>query len=135
MKFSTRSTYGLRAMIALAKTWDKKNAQLPLSRIAQDERISLKYLERIFNRLKKAGLVTAEKGSSGGYRLLRDPAKITAYEIIQPLEGQIATFHCLDEQGKAHCVNSCHCGANPVLTRVQFAVSDTLKSITLKDLI
>ena len=61
MKFTKRSTYGLRAMARLAKYWDKGNVSLP--KISEQENISEKYLEQIFSKLKRAKLVESEKGS------------------------------------------------------------------------
>ena len=132
MKFSTRTTYGLRAMINLAKQKDQKS--LSVARIAKNEGISHGYLERLFAKLKKAGLVEAEKGASGGYRLSREPKKISVFEIIKPLEGKLTVFHCLVEEGKIFCGKKCECGVVSVLTKVQSAVNNTLKNIKLSDL-
>jgi hypothetical protein len=65
---STRGRYGVRALLAIAK------ARHPLStaKISQMEDISLPYLEQIFNRLKRAGLVLAKRGAQGGFDLSRD---------------------------------------------------------------
>jgi len=133
MRFSTRTTYGLRAMIKLAKNWPEE--AVSLSTIAREEKISLKYLERIFTRLRQAGLVRAEKGSNGGYRLSRDPAQIKIYDIVTASEGRLALFYCLDEKGKVRCGPAKPCGASLVLSKVQAAITKTLKGIVLEDLI
>jgi Rrf2 family protein len=133
MKFSTRTTYGLRAMIQLADNFD--NGNVSTATIAQEEGISSGYLERLMASLKKAKLVGAEKGASGGYSLSKKPKDITVLEIVRALEGKLAPFHCLDENGKFYCNEHCNCGANRVLVRVQDAVKDTLGSMTLKDLV
>ena len=101
MKFSTRTTYGLRAMIKLAQSWKKDSLSLP--NIARAERISLAYLERLFAKLKKDNLVIAEKGVLGGYKLACPPNKITVFDIIKTLEGDMTAFHCLREDGKVYC--------------------------------
>jgi Rrf2 family protein len=80
MKFSTKTTYGLRALIALANNWPNKS--LSLNQIAKNENISLKYLEKIFATLKQAKLIKAEKGVAGGYKLAKAPSAISTYEII-----------------------------------------------------
>ena len=133
MKFSTRSTYGLRAMIKLAENWGE--GCLSLSSIADEENISLGYLERLFASLKKSELVKAEKGASGGYRLAQSPDKINLLDIIKTLEGDLTTFYCLDEKGKIFCDEKCRCGVAPVLSKVQKAVINTLKAIKLNELI
>ncbi len=133
MKFSTRTTYGLRAMIRLAGKKDKE--PLSLTAIAREEKISRGYLERLFVRLKAAGLVEAEKGAGGGYRLARDSGKIIVFDIIKALEGSMTPFYCLNENGKVFCDAHCRCGATAVLVKVQEAVNQTLKGMKLSDLI
>lgn len=133
MKFSTRTTYGLRAMIYLAKNWGKE--KISLASIAKEESISPKYLERLFAQLKKANLILAEKGVNGGYSLSENPEKITIFDIVKSLEGKMSPFHCVDENGKVYCGKNCKCGATLVLIRVQKAINETLKGIKLKDLI
>jgi Rrf2 family protein len=132
MKFSTRTTYGLRAMIRLAQ--HRGGEPLSLAAISRKEKISLGYLERLFARLRKAGLVKAEKGAGGGYRLARSAGKIIVYDIVKALEGKMSPFYCLDEHGKIYCDGHCRCGATAVLVKVQEAVNKTLKGITLDDL-
>ena len=90
MIFSTRSTYGLRAMINLAK--HEKSGRVSLSAIAQEEKISLKYLERLFADLKKANLIKAIRGASGGYALAKQAKQINIYDIIKALEGKLKPF-------------------------------------------
>ncbi len=133
MKFSTKTTYGLRAMINLAGEGEKNIVSL--SKIAKEEGISLKYLEKIFSQLKKADLVRAEVGVSGGYRLTKKSSQITVFDIVKALEGEIAPFHCLSADGEIKCNAKCHCKATVVLIKVQKAINKTLKDIKLSDLI
>ena len=132
MKFSTRTTYGLRAMIILAQKYGQES--ISLATIARDEKISLKYLERLFAKLKKEKLITSEKGSAGGYSLSRAPKDINVFEIVKALEGEMSPFHCLDESGKIFCSAKCKCGATSVLVKVQQAVNTTWKGIRLSEL-
>lgn len=133
MQFSTRTTYGLRAVINLAKHGDKKSVSL--SKIANDEKISLKYLEKLFASLKKAGIVKAAKGMSGGYKLALKPSQTKIYDIIKALEGEMILFHCINEKGKIYCNQKHKCGATMVLDKVQQSVSQTLKNTNLSQLI
>jgi len=133
MKFSTRTTYGLRAMIRLASYSSKK--PLPLPSIAKAENISLGYLEMLFADLKKAGLVKAGKGVKGGYQLGRPANKITVFDIVKVMEGKMSLFHCLAEDGRVYCNVGCKCGAALVLSKVQESLKKTLKGIKLSDLI
>lgn len=132
MIFSTRSTYGLRAMINLAK--HQKHSSVSLASIAKDEKISLKYLERLFSNLKKAGLVKAEIGAGGGYALARNAKQINIYDIIKALEGEFNPFHCTGKKAKIYCNHQCKCEVTYVLSRVERAISRSLKDIKLQDL-
>ena len=133
MKFSTKTTYGLRSMINLAKKFGQ--GSVPLSMIAKEESISQKYLEKIFSRLKKSDLIIAEKGISGGYVLSQKPEKISILEIVNALEGKLALFHCLSENEDVVCNLKYNCGATEVLFKVQQAINGTLKKIKLSDLV
>ncbi len=132
MKFSTRSSYGLRAIIHLAKNYTK--GPYSLAKIAKEEKISQAYLERLFARLKKAGLVTSAKGMAGGYQLSRNPAKIAIFDVIEALEGSVSVFHCLNTAGKVNCgVKTCP--SVKVYQKVQKAIIGSLESMTLQDLV
>lgn len=132
MIFSTRSSYGLRAMINLAKR--QGSDSVSLAAIAQDESISLKYLERLFSNLKKAGLVKSEIGAGGGYKLSKSASQINIYNIIKALEGRLNPFHCSAKNEKIFCSSDCHCSAAQVLIKVEEAINSTLKDIKLDQL-
>jgi len=120
-------------MINLAKR--AKRGSVSLHAIAQEEKISLKYLERLFAGLKKAGLVKAVKGASGGYLLAKNSKQITIYDIIKALEGKLSPFHCSSKNEKIFCSSICHCEVTQVLTRVEQAINSTLKDIKLSQLL
>jgi len=126
MRFSTKAEYGLRAIVNLDKA-GKKPVSLAL--IAKKEGLSLAYLERLFARLKKAGLVRADKGVHGGYYLSRPAAKISALEIVTALEGSVAPMACVES---SHC--GCACRIHPVWQKLYSQVKSTLKKIKLSDL-
>jgi len=133
MIFSTRSTYGLRAMINLAK--QSRLSSVSLAIIAKQENISLKYLERLFANLKKAGLVKAEIGAGGGYKLAKSAKRINIYDIIKALEGRLSPFHCTGDKKKIYCGQLCDCGVTQVLSKVEQAIAKSLKDIKLIQLL
>ena len=133
MKFSTKTTYGIRSMTRLDRIYRK--GSLSLATIAKEQNISLSYLERIFSSLKKAGLVKAEVGASGGYTLSRCARNITALEIVEALEGQVSPFKCIHKHGEVKCRAGKYCEVPKVLIKVQDAVVSTLSKINLSDLI
>jgi Rrf2 family cysteine metabolism transcriptional repressor len=85
LSISTKSKYGLKAVLALAESFDQ--GLLSIKEIAAQQNIPRQYLEQIFNRLGKANIVRSVRGKQGGYRLARPPAYITVAEIVTLLEG------------------------------------------------
>lgn len=120
-------------MINLAK--QEKFGNVSLAIIAEQENISLKYLEKLFANLKKAGLIKAVKGAWGGYLLAKSAKQINIYDIIKALEGKLSPFHCIGEKEKIYCNVKCDCEVTYVLTRVEQAINSTLKDIRLSQLL
>ena len=85
MKLSTRSTYGLRALVELALAGGR--APVSAALIAKRQDLSVAYLEQLLHRLKKQGLVSSVRGPRGGYVLAKDPGRITMSEVVQILDG------------------------------------------------
>lgn len=88
MKISTKSRYGLRAMVDLAVYAGAE--QLSLNTIAARQEVSINYLEQIFSSLRKAGLVKSVKGAQGGYILADHPDRITIGMVLRVLEGDLS---------------------------------------------
>ncbi|MCX6746122.1 MAG: Rrf2 family transcriptional regulator [Candidatus Parcubacteria bacterium] len=130
MKFSTKSEYGLRALISLAK--HQKEQPFSLAKIAKEQKISLAYLERLFAKLKKANLVKSAKGMKGGYSLAKPVSKISVKEILIALEGKLSPYICSDLN------NICKvsfCSVKVVWQKLENSMNKTLESIKLSDLI
>ena len=115
-------------MVYLAKTFKKKKIS-PLKNISKSEAIPFDFLEKIVSDLEKAKLVKGKKGFGGGYVLARTPKKINAEEIVKVLENTITPVNC------CVCGRSKKCLAKSVWRKIDSAISKTLKSITLEDLI
>jgi len=128
MKISTKSQYGLRAMVYLAKC---KGKRCSLKIISQKENISFDYLEKILSKLEKAGLVKAKKGVQGGYILGRKPSKIKIGEIVRTLEGEIVLVRCL----KHICPRGKKCLTRTFWKKLQDSIDKALNSLTLADLL
>lgn len=132
MKFSTRSSYGLRALANLAKRYGQE--PYSLAKLAAEENISQPYLERIFSRLKKAGILISAKGTTGGYILADKPSKISILSVIEALEGTVSVFKCLGTKGNLICSKK-DCPSGVVYQKVQMAIIKSLSSMNLEDLI
>ncbi len=132
MKFSTRSRYGLNAMIVLA---DHNSAKpLSIKEISESQQLPEAYLEKLFAPLKKAGLVTAIRGAQGGYSLSRAPAQISVGEVVRALEGSVAPTNCLDTSRPA-CTHSGACRGRIIWEKVYRSVTGVLDSMTLEDIL
>lgn len=131
MKLSTRTRYGIRAVLALAESYGKEPVQL--KNIAKEQQISVKYLEQLMTMLKSAGIVNSVRGSKGGYILARPPKEITIGDCFNSLEGSVITVECVKNQ--AYCSRSDNCAARDIWAEVDKAVRNVLESTTLKDII
>lgn len=133
MKFSTRSQYGLRAMVDLALNYFK-DEPTPLTQVAEREGISEGYLEQLITFLRKGGLVRSVRGSQGGYYLAREPSKITAGEIIRCLEGPLGPTDCVNEDAPENCSRADTCVTRVLWEKVRDSVADVLDNTSLEDL-
>lgn len=131
MKLSTRATYGLRAMIYLRERGSTD--AVSLSTIAEEAKLPKDYLERLMSDLKRAKLVSATKGSSGGYSLVLDE-NINVWSIIQALETNKGIFLCAKQQDKGNCASNCACGGDSSIVYIEEEIKRTLENISLKDL-
>ncbi len=132
MRLSTRGRYALRAMIDLALHEDE--GPVLRSDIAGRQEISAHYIEQLFVKLRKAGLIKSIKGPGGGYILAKSADKISAGDIIRTVEGPIALVHCVAPQKEAHCHRVDGCVTHLLWGRLSDKVAEVLDSITLKEL-
>lgn len=134
MKLSTKSRYGVRAMLDLA--FHYKYGPVSVGDIAKREDISVHYLEQILNRLKKEGLVKSMRGPKGGYVLSRPPARIKISQIVEVLEGGIAPVNCVSgRKRKRNCERIGKCIAKTLWDRLGEKIKNYLDSVTLADLL
>ncbi len=130
MKFSTRVRYGMRAMLDLAVNGEGK--LVLLKDIAARQEISKRYLEHMMTQLRNGGLVVAERGASGGYRLARDPSRIKLDEVFEALEGKLAPVECVGDTSA--CERSDDCVVRELWCEVTGAMRGVLENKTLEDL-
>ena len=131
MRLSKKAQYGTRAMLELALQYG--DDYISLSHIANEQGISLKYLEQLIRLLKRADIVESLRGASGGYRLKRPPSEIRVGEIIRALDEPINPVECLDNA--AFCERSPKCRARNIWLFLSEAIHDTLDGITLKEIL
>jgi len=131
MLVSTRSRYGLKIMYELAVRYG--GDPVFLKDIARAHRISAKYLSKLVIPLRGARLITSFRGAHGGYALTRDPGTISLLEIVQALEGEIATTRQPRKRADAEG-GSIH-PADGVWTGLERTINEALGKVSLESLV
>ena len=132
MNISTKSEYGLRALIYLASNAER--GATPAREIAEEWNVPIKYLEQILKTLREAGLVESQVGVGGGYRLARPATLITAGEVIRALDGRIAPMGCVSSYDYVPCEFEPACGLRTLWLRTRAAILGVLDQTTVADL-
>ena len=134
MKLSTKSEYGLRAMLNIAMNCGE--GATSITDIAKDEGLSVAYLEQLLNKLRRQGLLESVRGPKGGYVLSKDRGAITVGDIVKTLDGPLQPAHCVGTKDGLHvaCKKSNGCVPKLVWLKLAKAVGECLDSITLSDL-
>ena len=139
MMFSTKSEYGVRVMVELARRGGAE--PVALAEIAEHEGLPLAYLEHLVARLRRAGLIESRRGAHGGYLLARAPGEITMAEVVEALEGRIAPVECITSSpdGTIRCTRESDpehvCTTKLLWARVRGSIVRTLEQTTLAELI
>ena len=131
MRLSTRTRYGMRAMLELASDFENKSPML-MSKIADNMGISRKYLHSIMTVLRVSGLIRSVRGSGGGFMLKKSPEEIYLDEIMKALEGTMSIVDCVDDN--EICERGDNCITRKLWTKLGNQMNDTLKQISLKQL-
>lgn len=127
MKLSSKTHYGLMACHILAENYPDGT----VSASALESRISVsgKYLEKILRMLSSRGIITANRGASGGYYLAKPPEEIKIGEIVRALEDDMQIIGCVGKEGK------CCCPSQAVWKRLYDGINQVLDSMTLKQML
>lgn len=131
MKISTRTRYGMRAILEIACAHNSGPMQIKV--IADRQRISNKYLEQLVGIMKSSGLVRSIRGPHGGYVLSKPPEEIKLSEIFRVLEGPTLTVDCVDHEEV--CPNCADCITRQLWAEMNNAILSVLDSKTLSDLV
>jgi Rrf2 family protein len=130
MKLSTRSRYGTRILVDLARNRDKGPIQI--GEISKRQDISVKYLEQLIRPLKKAKLVNSVRGPKGGHLLAEKPENISLGQIVRLFEGQSDLVECVTYPER--CAMSDDCQVRLAWRDATEVLYKKLDSITISDL-
>lgn len=132
LKLSTKTSYGLRACLALATAEGK----LSSTEIAEREGIPRRYLEQILVSLRQGGLVESTRGARGGYSLLRNPAEITIASLVTILEGSLPPLLCsVPELQSETCRTDSNCACRHLCFELENSLMSVLEGTTLSDIL
>lgn len=131
MKIGTRTRYGLRTMLEIARNNNSKGVFQ--KDIAESQSISNKYLDHIIHSLKTSGLISNVKGKKSGYLLTRDAGNITVFDIHKAFEPDLCLAECLS--ANFQCERSEHCEAQGFWQGLNTLIINYLRSVTLDDLV
>jgi len=131
MKLSTRSRYGTRLMIDIARY--SNLGPVRIHDIAKRQEISVKYLEQLIIPLKKAEMIKSMRGPKGGHLLGKPKEKITVGGIVRILENDTGLVPCVETTDV--CDMSDSCVTRSLWLKATAAVYEILDSVTLSDLI
>ncbi len=130
MRLTTKGRYAVTAMLDLA--YHSQNKPVTLTDIATRQTISLSYLEQLFARLRKAGMVKGVRGPGGGYRLSRSADEISIADIIAAVDEQVDSTKC---GGKGDCQNNLPCLTHELWTGLSDHIRQYLQGIALGSLL
>ena len=135
MLLTTKVSYGIRALITLACSYEKEGA-LSIKKISGKEEISSVYLEQIFSKLKKKKIITSIRGPKGGYTLTKSPQQVNLLEIVLALDGSVAPGKCVSKKtGKTVCTRAGICPSKEVWDEIEMQIKGTLEKYKLSDLV
>jgi Rrf2 family protein len=133
MIISTKCQYALRAVYEVARS--DQGRVVTIGDIAKAQRVPRRYLEGILNELRKGGILDAQRGRSGGYRLAKDAGKISVGEVVRLIDGQIRAVECVEENKTLDCPLREDCVFLPTWQKVQEAIDQALDSTAFSHLL
>lgn len=130
MRLTSKGRYAVTAMLDVAMF--AKEAPVPLADISERQGISLSYLEQLFARLRKNGLVHSVRGPGGGYKLGSGAAEISVGAVINAVNESIDATRC---QGQGNCQGGERCLTHSLWEGLSDRIADFLNGITLAELV
>jgi Rrf2 family iron-sulfur cluster assembly transcriptional regulator len=130
MRLTTKGRYAVTAMLDLTLNFEM--GAITLSDISDRQGISLSYLEQLFARLRKQGLVSSSRGPGGGYRLSRTADEITVLDVIAAVDEKVDSTQC---EGKSNCHDGEACLSHELWQSLSDQISKYLSGITLAQVV
>ncbi len=132
MRLSTKSRYGVRALFDIA--YHSVGLPTQIKDISRRQQISPRYLEQIFQKLKKAQILGSKRGPNGGYYLIKAPNDITLGDIVRATEGPFELVFCVGDAPRKQCPRKDECIASDMWLDISRQIGDFFDSIAVSDL-
>jgi Rrf2 family iron-sulfur cluster assembly transcriptional regulator len=132
MELNTKGRYAVMAMADIAKHAAHGGAT-PLSEVAERQQISLQYLEQLFQRLRRAGLVESVRGRAGGYTLAQEARAIRIADILVAVEEPVRMTRCHGED--SGCVRHERCLTHDLWSALGDHIAGFLRGVNLQDVL
>ena len=130
MRLTTKGRYAVTAMLDLALHY--QDGPITLADISRRQSISLSYLEQLFSRLRRRGLVESVRGPGGGYRLSREAEQISVVSVITAVDEEVDATRC---GGLGNCQDSQPCLTHELWCDLSQQIHDFLAGINLAQLV
>ncbi|MCG8509287.1 MAG: Rrf2 family transcriptional regulator [Rhodospirillales bacterium] len=133
MRLSTKGRYAVMAMVDLAS--NSRGRPVALADIAERQEISLSYLEQLFGKLRKGGLVRSVRGPGGGYLMSRDPSDTRVADIIMAVDELIKATRCTPGSPSGCHLNKSRCMTHDLWEELGNQIYLYLSSVTVEDIV
>ena len=134
MRLTTKGRFAVTAMIDVAMYGSAEGTKGPvtLAAVSERQKISLSYLEQLFGKLRRAGLVDSVRGPGGGYNLARPPSEVSVADIIVAVDEPIDQTQC---GGRENCKDDRRCMTHELWASLNAHIFSFLRSVTLAQLV
>jgi Rrf2 family iron-sulfur cluster assembly transcriptional regulator len=130
MRLTTKGRFAVTAMLDLAM--NETDKPVTLAGISERQSISLSYLEQLFSRLRRSGLVKSVRGPGGGYRIAKKLDQISVSEIISAVDELIDATQC---GGQENCHDEGRCMTHDLWSSLNVKILEYLSGVSLADLV
>ena len=133
LKLTKKADYSLIALKHFALRQRETGEAVSAKEVADTCGIPLPMVSKLLQKLGKSGFLVSEYGTNGGYRLARDPGRISALEVIQAIDGPIVLADCFTEH--TFCGHSGRCTVRKPLKRIHDGIMRLLNSVSIQDML
>ena len=136
MNFSKRGEYALRVLLDLAIVSTLGETVVPLTALAEAQRIPVPFLEQILLNLRQGGFLSATRGKHGGYTLAKSASETRIGDLVRFIEGPLAPIACASHTAyqPCSCPDEKHCGVRRLMIEARDALASVFDALTLQQM-